>query len=678
MATGLDLLLSDGGASAPQSGLDILMSGSAPPKPKVLSTLTPTPKPSMMDVIGNGLVKGAAGFGDMLPHALVNVANLGVAGYGYAKGQLTGSTDLPDLIPDDALSGFKKTAEAAGAINPANEPQGGMQRVADFTAQVLGGGGVNPRSVLRAAGGGRPLVLARDLVTPIIGGVAGGSVAEGVRDNVDPETWYGRAAAATLPALAQFGASSVTARANTAGERAAQTTKTVTPQQWQAASDLAKKAQALGSPISAPEAIQALTGTNPGLATLQRVTEQSTHGVNTLAPAYAQRPQQNKNLFNQVADGIYPNETDPGAIAGTMQRAATGAIDNARGQGNAAASPFYAKSSNDPSVTVPSHDWNALSSDPAVAWALEQTKKSPLLGVQGAQAGSLQWLDAAKKYLDGQSAKHQLSGENFEAGQAGKASKLITSTVDPISPDYAKARGIVAANMRNVVEPMEAGQVGKLSGSNDMTKQAGDLLPENPMDVTPAVVAKTAQTIGAQDPTIMQRFAAQYLRGTFNNADQSLQNGPNQFGGAKFAAKIAGNETQGQNLTQLLSSSGANPMGLQDALSVWRAQGTRPAPGSMTSFNNGEHGLLSGEGSFAAMVGKPLALPGLLMNKLNYGAATKDLSAAIKPDGMTVERFKELARANGAYSPMEQAKFAALLRASYGAGPASPDQPPPP
>jgi hypothetical protein len=677
MATGLDYLLSSD-AKAPQTGLDVLLSDAPPlPAKATLSAAAPkpTPKPSTWDVFGNSVVKGLAGLGDMVGSTAVNVANLGIAGYGAAKGAM-GSTDLPDLIPADALSGYKKMAEATGAIKPELEPQGGFQRVVDFGGQVMGGGGLNPRSILRSAGEGKILPLARDIVTPAIGGTAGGLAAEGTR-NLDPDTWYGRAASAILPAAAQMGASTVTARPNTAGERAAQTTKSITPDQWAAAEALAKKAAALGSPVSAPEALQAVSGTNPGLSTLQRVTEQSTHGVNSLAPVYAKRPEANKALFGQVADGIHANEVDPGALSGLMQNAATGAIDSARGAGNAAAAPFYAKSSNDPNAKIPAADWYALvGGNPAIEWALKQTKKDPLLGVGSAQPGSLQWLDTAKKFLDSHANSQSQAGNNFPAAQASKAATAITGTVDPLVPDYAKARSIIASNMRDVVDPMKQGQIGKLADTSDFVAQSNALLPSKPFDVTPAVVDKTVKTLGAQDSTIVPHFTAQYLRGHFNEANQDLQNGPNQFGGAKFAAQVAGNDMQRQNLTQLLSSSGTNPRGLLDALDVWRAQGTRPAPGSMTAFNDGEHGLLSGQGGLASMVGKPLQLPGLLMDKLNYGMATKDLAKTILPDGMTVERFKELARANGAYSPMEQAKFAALLTAGVNrAGQAPPQSP---
>ena len=668
MADALDQAFSIfGGPASAVDPLDAAMSTYVTQKqltPKAASPAPVKPDPGMLGVLGNGLMKGVAGLGDMVGSSLVNAANLGIAGYGVAKHELTGSNDLPRLIPSDALSGYSKLGHAAGLIDDSKEPTTVPQRVGDFAAQVVGGGGINPKAIVSAVAARKAIPVIRDMATPVIGGVAGGSALVGLQDNLDQDKWYNRAATAILPAATQLTASYPTSSMNTAGERASQTTKNVTPAQWQAANALAQKAAALKAPLSAPEAIQAVTGNNPGLQSLQRVTEQSKSGVNNIAPAMSQRPSQNAALFGNVADRIFPNERSPDTIAGTLQKAATNAIDETRKQGNAAAAPFYARSSNDPNVMVPPHDWNTLASAPDVAWALDQTNNKPLGGVHNAQPGSLQWLDAAKKFLDSKGQGLQQQGERFPAGNAADASSLITNTVDPVVPDYAKARAIIAANMRNNVEPMQASQVGKLSESNNFVNQAASLLPEKPMDVTPGVINKTAGIIGAQDPTILPRFTAQHLRGTFNEANQDLQNGANQFGGAKFATRVSGNEMQAANLEQLLRSSGVNPAPLLDALEIFKAQGNRPAVGSATTFNNGETGLLSGHGGAMSMAGKPLQLPGLLAENFSYATSTKALSDALTPSGMTVEKFQALARANGAYSPAQQAAFAAALKAS--------------
>jgi hypothetical protein len=632
--------------------------------------------PGMMRVIGNGLVKGAAGFGDMVGNTLVNLENLGRAGQGFVAGQLGAKgSELPELLPADTLSGFRKLADATGLTSDSREPTTAPQRVADFAAQVVGGGGVNPRALTRAILQRKVLQPLAQAVTPVIGGTAGGVTSELVNNSVDPETWYGRTASAVLPAVANIGGSYPTAHMSPATVRAAQTTKNVTPAQWDAAKALAGKAALMGTPLTAIEALQFVTGNNPGLQSLGRVTEQSAPGVDKLAPAFAQRPIQNAALFGKVADGIYPNETDPGAIAGTLQNAANGAIGTARKFGNDQAAPFYAASSNDPSVTIPMPVWNKLLTDnPDVATALQNTNGAFLGGVHGAQPGSLQWLDAAKKYLDSQASSRGQQLDAAGAANASKAAAAITAAVDPVSPLYAAARNIVADNMQNNVAPMQAGQIGKLAGTNDFVGQAGQLLPTKPMDVTPGVIAKTAQTIGAQDPTILPRFTAQYLRGTFNEANQNLQNGANQQGGAKFAAQVAGNDTQAQNLTQLLQSSGVNPTGLLDALDVWRAQGTRPAVGSATTFNNGETGLLSGGGLSNFEITKPFVIPGELLSKVAASTSTGDLANALVPDAGSVGRFQDLARANSAYSPiarsnigygpMQQAVLAAEVKAT--------------
>ena len=69
---------------------------------------------------------------------------------------------------------------------------------------------------------------------------------------------------------------------------------------------------------------------------------------------------------------------------------------------------------------------------------------------------------------------------------------------------------------------------------------------------------------------------------------QKLQGGENQFGGAKFAANIAGNKQQRENLRALIiESSGIQAWnGFEKMLEIMEAQGKRQPMNSATSFNN--------------------------------------------------------------------------------------------
>lgn len=661
----LDAALATYAASAPPptDPLDAALAAHAQSAPTEAKTPpVPQGRPSNWDVWANGVMKGMAGFADAIPNAITNVANLGIAGYGVGKHVLTGSSDLPDLIPSDSLSGYSKIGHALGVIDDKNEPVDATGRIIDTTGQFMGGG-VNPRNLARLLTTGAVTPLAQNVAGAVASGLAAGGAGEAVRGANTGSDMVDNALKTAVPMAAGMGAGGFVASRGTAGDRVAAATQGVTPQQMALARALQDRAAAAGSPVTGYEAIQSVTGLNPKMQTQQRIAEQSdASNPSGLTQMMQNRPGANAQVFGDAADSVAPANPLPDTLAGRMQTAATGAIDTARQQGNAAAAPYYARTSNDPSVRIPPADWNSLTADPAVAWALQQVQRDPLLGVQNATPGSAQWLDAAKKFLDSRSNALGQSGDRYPAGQASNAATRITGAMDPVLPDYATARGIVAQNMRDNVVPMEQSQVGKLSRSDQFPAQAETLLPNKPMDVTPQVVGRTAATLGAQDPTIMREFVSQFLRGQYNEASQQNVAGPNTFGGAKFAAQVAGNPEQEANLMAALRSSGANPQQMQEAIQIFRAQGMKPAVNSATTSNAAEGSALGG-GGIGGFVKNPISNTlGLIDNWRNGGAAA-DLARALgAPD--SVGSLAELARANGTYSPTRQMMMANLLQAS--------------
>ena len=105
-----------------------------------------------------------------------------------------------------------------------------------------------------------------------------------------------------------------------------------------------------------------------------------------------------------------------------------------------------------------------------------------------------------------------------------------------------------------------------------------------------------------KDPTAVPDWTRQQLEGIFNETGQNLQNGPNQFGGAKFAATIQGNKQQKANLQALVQESAGMQayQGFERVLNNLEAQGTRQGAGSQTSFNNQFQKELSEGGPLAA------------------------------------------------------------------------------
>jgi hypothetical protein len=569
------------------------------------------------------------------------------------KGVITGRPqDYPTVDPamlDFANRGLRKV----GAIDDAYAPTTKLGRVVDFGTQAITGGGVNPVAV------GKNLV--RGSIAPVVRDItaAGASgIGAGIGSNIaeDLPTGNGSADNAIKVGLTTLGGmvpGGIIAARGTAGDRVAAATKGVTPEQWTEADRIARLAAQLKNPVTGYEAIQKVTGANPKMQTQQRITEQSDAAAKGLTQMMQNRPKANAATIENAVSQIAPAERFPDTLAGTLQNAATDAITAARKSGNAAASPFYANSSNNLANRVPSNTWNMLASDDGVMAALDAVKKDPYSGLQSAQEGSLKWLDQAKKHLDGQIEVARRAGDNYTASQMSEARDKIIAAADTAFPDYAKARAIVAKNMQENVFPLEQGQVGKLSRSDDFKAQSSTLLPDAPADVTPDVVRSTAGTIGQQDPDILKRFLAQDIRRKFNEANQQNVGGENVFGGSKFAANVAGNPAQEANLMAAIESSGAPTQPFNDALDIFRAQGFKPAVNSATSANIGETGMMGGT-KLSDMILHPIQTAGKLNEYWRNSGASSDLAKALIAGPDTVLRLEEMARANGVYDPIKQ------------------------
>lgn len=601
---------------------------------------------------------GAANFLDAIPRGVVNAGNLVRAGAGYVGGKLGMKPEnLPDMIPSDTLDFANPLARKLGLVNDQYAPTTAAGKVADFATQALTGGGLNPAAIGRQAIARQALPIVRDVTAATASG-AGAGLGSAAAENVNTgNESLDNAIKAGATVLGGAVPGMTIAARGTAGDRVSAAVRGVTDQQMALARELARKADRMGSPVTGYEAIQSVTGTNPKMQTQQRVAEQSDAAGGALTQFMQNRPQANTNLVNNAVDQIAPTEPFPDVLAGQLQKAAQGSIDAARKEGNAKASPYYAATSNDPSVRVPSSTWNSLASDPAVQAALQAVKSDPFTGLQNASEGSLQWLDAAKKWLDSKSEAAQQSGDRFQGKNLTAASSKITGAVDPIFPDYAKARQVVADNMQQNVEPMEASQIGKLSRSDNFGEQSRALLPRKPLDVNENVVSRTAQTIGAQDPEILPKVLAQDLRADFNESNQ----GTNPMGGAQWAKLVADNQQQRANLIQAIKETGADPTPVTDALDVFHAQGYKPAVNSATTANASEAAKLSGT---LSLLTRPLQAAPDMVDSWRNGWSSRQLAQALSSGGSTVDDLAGLARTNGTYNPSMQQMMINLLLGS--------------
>lgn len=734
----------------------------------------PRPTPGRMDTFVNALPKGAAGFADSIINTPENVMNLGKMAFGTAAT----AVGRPDLAPDVKAPPARIDAmgRQAGIIRNSAEPTDAAGRIIDMVGQTFGGGGINPVQAVRNVAGARLLPLARDVSAATFSGTGAGIGSEYADNFKTGNESADTAIKAGLTFLGGAAPSTLIASRGTAGDRAAAALSGVTPKQMELAQALMDKAGKNGTPITAYEAIQAVTGINPKMQTQQRVTEQSDAAGKRLTPMMQARPDANAAMFGKVADTVAPMERHPDMLAGQLQKTAQDAIKAAQEARSQAANPMYRAQRNSDAEAMQAQEVipqlegavtdRLKSRDGAVNISgqlqglqndMTQAAKDfhPVAGMPGFPARYVPHTAVAKQAGEGageatavarqrlaearaaetklnaaadllaqknlpeirqkvgallSELDHQIkvlgptveglhlralrdeiapkgvpivypsqlesvyrnnrnkletgpfttSEDRTRAGILGPQVQSLKSLINEVSPSIAEGRQKYADASRDVVDPLKLGQVGKLARSDDFRQQVGTLLPEAPLDVTPSVVKRTADTLGAQDPNILARTLAQYLRGTFNEANQSNTGGQNVFGGAKFAAKVAGNPTQEQNLVQAVKSSGARPDPLQDALAIFRAQGMKPPVNSATTANAAEAAKMGG---MVSLLTRPItAVPHMVDNWRN-GWATKTL-AEVLSDPAGLKLIRELARENGTYSPAQQQLMVNLLNAN--------------
>ena len=246
------------------------------------------------------------------------------------------------------------------------------------------------------------------------------------------------------------------------------------------------------------------------------------------------------------------------------------------------------------------------------------------------------------------------------AGVLGPHVKNLDDLIQEVSPDIKQGRKTYAEISKKFVDPIQQGQIGKLARSDDFKTQSSEFLPDAPADITPTTIRNNVSVINAQEPDIIKQFLAQDLRRKYNEASQKNIGGENVYGGAKFAANVAGNPMQNANLIQAIKSSGGDVEPFQTALDIYRAQGYRPPVNSATASNLNEEA--KGLGFVNDALTRPTSAIGNFVNNFRNGGATEDIAKAISRQDPTGElQIVNLARANGVYDPMKQQMLINLL-----------------
>ena len=359
----------------------------------------------------------------------------------------------------------------------------------------------------------------------------------------------------------------------------------MTEAQLEKAAALQAKSVGFGAPVTAAEALAAVSGTNPNAQQLQRLVELRTGAGGALNSMMGNRAASNDAVAARTLDRIAPVPTRPFEVGFNLQNAAEGTIGKTRGAINQASRPFYDASA---SVALPEAEFQALAKDPRFAAALKQVRADPFYNayIKDAPDNSVAVLDAVKKRLDDVAASAKLTGEMARAGSASEATGAVRGAATAASPDYERALQIQQAGRSQILDPQQRSVVGQLAGTDDVAAQGGIL--RNPMLGAAPEVGQAVSQLEAAAPGSVANVLRQDLGRLYETSARNLQAGANQWGGANFAKNL-GTSSQRESLNaaiQALPKGQETAKAVDDLVAVFEAQGKRLQPGSGTSFTN--------------------------------------------------------------------------------------------
>ena len=585
-------------------------------------------------VIGQSAIKGFSGMvdlaGQMTPAEMIKrgiASGLEALQGNYGQAIMKGLPQQP----------IRQALIRSGVLKPENEPNNPMLKAIDFTTQLATGGGLNPMTIAKNT-------------LPQLGrfGLQAG-VGSGTQQSLEA-LGVGPLGQALGTALTMSVAGAPTALRSTVGDVSRNSLKNVSPEQIKLADLLMQDARKLGTPLTAAEALAQVTGGNR-LTSTQRIIENSPKSSQMMADFMNQRPQANVNAFNQTVNEVSPFITRPS----TLNQTAANFIDRSEKSLTKGVEPYYQAGigemknlSAGKALPVLPLEVKQLSANSAIDDAINHVIKDKYSGVTGFSPNNPETLLAAKKYLDAQYSKFSNamteSLDKTKAANSFGASRQLDDFLASKSPSYAKGRDIYSAAQAKDIQPRKEGMLGQLAETGGTTEgmmsaQSGILMPPAPKATSPKEISATIKLLRREDPNVVKDWTRQNIQGIFNENTQNLQSGANQFGGAKFASSIAGNQAQRANLKTLVSES-ASPQawkGFETMLDVFQAQGKRLPAGSATAFNKAELDALSAGGNLAKLALTPTK-PSKVMDvfeEFRLGQNTKKLAELLTdPDGI--------------------------------------------
>lgn len=569
--------------------------------------------------IGGGLMQVAAG----IPGAIGDVPYLLSEGANWIQGQTAGrlenysTSGVPEAKSREQVRGENMAtrqmiSEQTGIPTP---PQPweliNSQKVLGWMEPVLGKP-YEPQnteekylqtvtSFLPAAiAPGGPLQKAGQVIVPGAASEFAGQALEG--------TDY-EGAGRVVGAIAGGGAAALASRKGVPERMVGQAMATVDDATLTSAGRLMIEARQIGVPLTWPEAVQQASNGATRLADLQRVVENSTGGGATMRQFYAERPAQidaaGRAQFVQIA----PQPMIPERLGPRVQQAADADITNVNRTINAQSRPLYKAAE---AQTIPANSPSLQ--DPAFIQAVRLVRNNPVVGPRFANLpdNSIGVIDAAQKIMRSRAEALQTPAHHdfnpYEASLTRRARRDVYDEARNLSRGYDAATRFQRQAREQYLNPLQEGPTGKLAGTTGAQAQTRALFPSQPTARSDVGVARTIRGIRQTDPQAAEGVVRQHLEDVFNEASQRLQSGENQFGGAKFAAVVAGNPQQRRNLfaaIRALPNGDLMWRGFNRFLNIMEATGRRPAPNSATQFNAQitkelERGPLTGEAATIA------------------------------------------------------------------------------
>jgi len=547
------------------------------------SLLAPeTTEKSVPKILAQSAGKAVANIGDLVvgaPETYKRITN-------YAMGKLKGE----DVEAPRGATPITNALVKHGIFTPQNEPNTPALNIADFAIQAA-------PAVARGDIGSIPSFLkatGKNLLPATVGGSAVELAKSSGIDN--PFAQFAIGAGTMAASQAPF------ALRHTAASVANQATRNVTPEQLKMADALVKESYRLGSPITGAEALAKITGASP-LTAVQRVVENLPQSSETMASFMAKRPQANEQMVANALRNISPNQPTS-ATPMNFKNAAGELIGGAQKSLTENNDALYKKAGGVSVYPAP-----AIFANDRIAEAVDAVTNTAKYGVKNGNPNSFETLIAAKKYLNDEYQEQVKSASGLKRGAGAvtsEAENLLSNYLKEQSPEYARGAKNYENAYKTQFNALNEGPVGQIAEGK---VGAEVLMPKTPISLYPTDIKRTVELLRRKDPSAVPDWTRQQLEGIFNETGQNLQNGPNQFGGAKFAATIQGNKQQKANLQALVQESAGMQayQGFERVLNNLEAQGTRQGAGSATSFNNQFQRELSEGGPLAAakLVFKP-------------------------------------------------------------------------